>query len=529
MKKMFRYAKTLALVITGASLMVGCQKDNGSPDLNKIQTESGEVGIKIATKVDAADDERDFGAPENWIGNQGSLSLLKPGLPSVRSDLFVNVPSGIKVTKKSYVYVTFVGEVADYNNVLGYYTYNEGALNGNLAADRAYIMNQIFDSGANGVNFDRVVYYSSKEMQFKTTYRLDNNGKEFDPGTIIGFYLLPNSSNGSVPKVEMRNGYPAFIATDKSVNTPADMPQGGKISHLMGRSACGDLVVAFEDLNSMYSQKSDEDYNDLVFVVGDNLETRKTSSIEAYGGVVLLEELPVLGETCVTCIEALSDLSSLINYVTNKPANSIYEPLFNTPNNIGYFPVIEQTPLYVKFAFAAADWYNTIGWFPYADGQTVADIKSVILDQNGNVKEQYIIAKDIHNIVGGSVQAFLRIGGAGYKFAEGTQIGFFILPKFGPIGNQPVSENVVSGREMRFTTQKSNNRQTQVILRSSCNNVVVAFEDNSAGDEDYNDVIFYVSDNNASTGLKTININNENFFCLCELLDRYIAGGSPQR
>ncbi len=279
MKNLFRFAKTAAVVLAMATMAVSCQKDEYVSG-DSLQTDNGKVNLKIARTV--TDDTRNWGTSADWMG--GTLSYLVEGknLPSRHPEFFENVPSGIEVLKESFVYLTFVTEVAKFNNVVGYYTYSKDDLIGDLEADRAFILQQIFTSGTQGVDLKQVVYTTTKGLEFGTTYELSNDGAKFKAGTIIGFYLLPNGSNGNSPIVWDRDGKPQFIATDANVNITSELPDGGKVSHIMGRTLCDDLIIAFEDLNSLYSKKSDEDYNDLVFVVGDNLDSRRAENIRSY-------------------------------------------------------------------------------------------------------------------------------------------------------------------------------------------------------------------------------------------------------
>ncbi len=300
-----KFLKTSVIAVLAAIFMVGCQKDNGPGDTS--QPEQG-VGLKFAQFVD---DYRDWGSSTDW--SDIALSFLQEGknLPNRHPEFFPdNVPSGIKVIRDSYVYLTFVSQVAAYNNVLGYYFYNENQLSGDYDTDRAFILSQIFTTDSNNeLNMNQVVFSSTKGMYFGNTVELSNDGAKFAAGTIIGFYLLPNRGKGESPVIWTKDGKVQFICTDKSLNTTVDSPLDGKISHIMGKTACDDLTIAFEDLNSLVSKSSDEDYNDLVFVVSDNLNVRQVLNIEPYNSESETFELEAVGESCPMHTEKLTLIS----------------------------------------------------------------------------------------------------------------------------------------------------------------------------------------------------------------------------
>ncbi len=305
--KKFSFIKTVACFFLGTVALAGCQKED-TPNANK---ETGEVDYAVdVTGIDA----RDFGKKTDWLSATGSLSYLNgSNLPEMKPQLFyaldgeeynkniIVVPKGIYVKAESYIYVTFVGESANFNNVLGYYYYEAGN-----TPDKAGILEQIFKSGPEGTFFKNIIYSNTKNLQFGQTFKLaDDDGNPFKAGTVVGFCIMPNSGGGNVvydngdytttlPQVKTdSDGNPYLIVTDWMVNKEKT------VSHVVGQSACGDLVISFEDLNSNYSNTdSDQDFNDLVFVVGDNLVVRETTKLEAYAAGTTFD-LDDLGEFCL--------------------------------------------------------------------------------------------------------------------------------------------------------------------------------------------------------------------------------------
>ncbi len=348
MKKV-NFIKTVACFFIGASMLASCQKEKTSPA-------SEETGaVKYAEFVPTGVDTRDLGARPDWMGVGGTLAFLEEGinLPTRMPGLFINdgdnIPSGILVTKKSYVYVTYVGNVAAFNNVLGYYYYNKAD-----GIDGVGVLNSIYSSGIGGVHFKNIIYDHTKDLDFGYTFKLsDDNGDMFEPGTVIGFCVMPNAGGGAttdasyktqLPNVKMKDGKPIFIATNREVN------ENTAISHIMGQSACGDLIIAFEDLNSEYSATSDQDFNDLIFLVGDNLTDRTTDNIEAYS--IKSEDIQLwrFGENCerLHCGEDLI-ISLVINEKTTAGKVTVWNDAVNLYVNYstedGWY--LDKTCLYV--------------------------------------------------------------------------------------------------------------------------------------------------------------------------------------
>ncbi len=510
--------KTAACFFAGTCLLVSCQKDNTPSDTEEKGT------VKYAVEVTTSD-ERNFGTTADWLG--GSLDFLVEGnnlrtrMPELiykdgNIEKNVIVPKGFIVEKESFVYVTFVGEVADFNNVLGYYYYDS-----NAGIEEDEILSSLYASNpTDGLTFKNIIYDQTKGLPFGTTFKLTaENGAMFGEGTVIGFCIMPNSGHGAttddhsittLPNItEDETGRPYFIATDWEVN------KNEIVSHIVGQSACGDMVIAFEDLNSNYSGKSDDDFNDLVFVVGDNLESRVTNNIKPF----TTDSEPFvffLGKTCETCVAADDELRSLESNLKYKNIDKkkVYKPLFTSQYNTGYLPVENSTALYAKLRYTDSKKNNTVGWFLYKDGMTESEIQKQIVKDGFFTNIIFTHSKNEEKDV------FVRLGGDGYKFVNGTKIGFYIVPETVVInGKVPI----FTGWTVRYTTLKDgflNLEQAQMILKASCDNIVVAFEDYATllgGEGDYNDVIFSISDNNASTSLKTLNINNANFYDLADL------------
>ncbi len=290
MNKQSLFRKAVLLLCGAALVLASCQKEN-----KPAADENGAATVKYAVDV-TPDDNRDWGTSTDWLGPSGRLSMLgKVQLPDKSPELFrtggqVSVPTGILVEEESYLYVTFVGEAANFNNVLGYYYYDPRQI---AEFNEEVFLNQLFLSGEDGnVYFRNIIYTQTKKLAHGYTFQLGIEGDggsvaPFPANTIVGFCLFPHSGSGEdtepvnefseLPKIKMQGGKPVYITTDWQFN------EGETLSHTVGQTPCGDYVFAFEDLNSSYSRSSDDDFNDLVFVVGDNLQNRHTANLAPYG------------------------------------------------------------------------------------------------------------------------------------------------------------------------------------------------------------------------------------------------------
>ncbi len=543
---MFQFAKTAALVFIGASLVVSCQKDTPSEN-GGITTENGEkVTLKVAERVFESNDP--LYAAEDWdyANNGNQVNFLKEG-QQVNPDFLENVPSGIVVKEGGFIYLTYVGKIAAFNNVLGYYYYNPDDAGFN-ANKEGYVLNQVFTSDKNGVSFKQVVYAYTTGLSFGTTFKLGkhvegNDMVPFDKGDVVGFYLLPNKgTTASEIILEKDNdNRPVFIATDKELNKTVGVEEG-KISHIMGVSSCGDVVVAFEDLNSMSAQNrmnSDEDYNDLIFTVREAKDTRNTVTLGYFVEESEPFELPQLGdpENCLKCIpdqDIKACFPVLFKEGDSKPEKSAFAPLFDGSSKDGFITITDNTNLYAWLEYKYCGYNNTIGWYYYDEAKNgIIDIKkSVTVDEteNGIIKAEHIIYGNAKGLIGNIspiVSTLIKdVNDVAVLFEEGKKIGFFIIPT---LNAQTGGFKFVAsggGDNPRFTTVNNSptdkTTQAQLIMSGSCNSLLVAFEDKDSkgpySDNDFNDVVFTVSDNPSTTTIASQNIDFFNFYSLENLL-----------
>ncbi len=570
MKKMFRFAKTAALVFAGASLVVSCQKEN----VPSQDPESG--GVKYAQDVTTSVDVSLFGG-QSWLLADQPLDFLKEAKNQSGNFDFANQPSGVQISNNSKVYLTFVGNVAAFNNVLGYYYYNPNDLPGKLAdikaanggfddvdAFRAFILSQIFDKVDNEITYKHIVYAYTRNLAFGTTYEIKPDAGDGDidgnfvKGTVVGFFLLPNAGNedaindeGTIVgknalKVKWDGDKPIFNATHQEVNLYYNGVEM-ESSHLMGRSACKDLVIAFEDMNGKVGLHwSDYDYNDLVFVVnGNNLvgevPTRLNNDIVPFNPNNVSESLdmlrlPELGANCLDCgMTTLLMNDAWFNKGTgffnegksaiDGPYKDAYLPLFSGESKRGYIITTGETDIYAYCQNTSGDAVVNIGWYYYKEGQTLADIgKSVTVDgsSNGEINDEYLIYKNLKLTKGTVPHDYVAVNKAA-KIPASSNIGFFLIAGVG--AQQPVVnfKSQANKGQIRVTTLPTltapgeKEAQAQLIMKGNCETYLISFEDLvTQTDYDYNDITFSLTDNTQS--LTTMNFDAAGYYDLRLLL-----------
>ena len=528
MKKMFRFAKKAALVLAGVSLVVSCQKDNEQSKLDSVG------GVKYALDVTTPGHTALFGDYESWLDAGAPLSYLEEGKNQSGNFDFALQPTGVKITKDTRLYLTFVGNIAAFNNVLGYYTYTEEQLTRALygksgdalvEAYREFILNQIFENGNNGPTYKNVVYAQTRTLGFGTTYEISaEQNKDLKAGTIVGFYLLPNGGandaidhNGTIDANELNvmldmGGRPKFLATDPIVNV--DYNESGNIiySHLVGQSSCGDVVIAFEDLNTnIISYKPDNDYNDLVFVVGSNLDSRRSRDFEPYKADGQMSySLKLLGDVadCDEC-QWSSDVieESWFGYsgflVEGQCITEMdeYAEVFLGKSQAGYIEIINDTKVYAVCQNSQGAAFVNLGWYYYTGpNQTLAEIGASITDANGIIKDEYLLYKNTQLTKGTIPQTHVPFNG-GNEIEAGSKIGFFMIAGANAQQGGIKFESQSNKSEIRTTTIPNNladskKAQAQMLLKSFCDSYLISFEDMILeSDFDFNDITFSIMDN----------------------------------
>lgn len=154
------------------------------------------------------------------------------------------IQNRIVLIDSSEVFLTFVAENAGYRNTIGWYSYKIG--NPPLKIEDVNI--QIIFPNASGKE-------EGGELLQGDMIQLGN--KKISKGTVIGFFLIANGWNDGIINYNNLTYY-----TDLFLN-PSHYQHHIIFKEINGKN----IILGFED---MEYEKSDKDYNDLLFIISDN-------------------------------------------------------------------------------------------------------------------------------------------------------------------------------------------------------------------------------------------------------------------
>jgi hypothetical protein len=147
----------------------------------------------------------------------------------------------VVLANESDVYVTYISEGASYSNSFGWYSYN-GA-----------------DKPTQPSDIDvHLLFPTVSERILNQGDMLRLGDSKFPAGTVIGFFLIIKGWEDGEVHYDRETFY-----SDFEVNGD-DQQQ-----HILFKQKdLGNLILAFEDV--LTTQSSDQDYNDIIFMVTDN-------------------------------------------------------------------------------------------------------------------------------------------------------------------------------------------------------------------------------------------------------------------
>ncbi|HET8858841.1 DUF4114 domain-containing protein [Marivirga sp.] len=167
----------------------------------------------------------------------------------------------IVLTEESEVYLTFVIEGASLRNSLGYYIYNSST---NTVAVDELDLNILFP------------HINDEILNQGDMLQLGNEA--FPSGTTIGFFLIIDGWNGGEISYENQTFFTnAYLNLEEA--------QQHVLIKLEDLNA---LVLAFED-QFANGEKSDQDYNDVVFTLSDNQNNQPITRFNLEGVPTLIK------------------------------------------------------------------------------------------------------------------------------------------------------------------------------------------------------------------------------------------------
>lgn len=196
----------------------------------------------------------------------------------------------VRVTQEAQVFVTFIDEGAGYQNSLGYFSYDDGALNGLSKADADMDGDGVVslkEADAVGLDIGWVFPDATEaagRLEAGDSVTL-GDGATFSAGTNIGFFLVQNGWDGGGVDGWTNDKSPQTFYTLDFLNaeasgeaTAADSGVGSTrhVAMLFEDASRERIIMGFEDLNRVdasandYGYRSDEDFNDAVFAIRSN-------------------------------------------------------------------------------------------------------------------------------------------------------------------------------------------------------------------------------------------------------------------
>jgi hypothetical protein len=155
----------------------------------------------------------------------------------------------VVLSSESEVFVTFISEGASFSNSFGWYSYN-----GNEKPTQPSDVDV------------HLLFPTVSERILKQGDMLKLGDGKFPAGTVIGFFLIIKGWEGG----EVHYDRETFF-TDFGLNTD-DQQQ----HVLFKQKDLGNLILAFED--ELTSQSSDQDFNDIIFMVTDNTKNEPVAN-----------------------------------------------------------------------------------------------------------------------------------------------------------------------------------------------------------------------------------------------------------
>jgi len=257
-----------------------------------------------------------------------SVDALLPESSAVNAE-FLNSQynPNLFIQEDSQLGVTFISEGAGYRNSLGYFTFGEdtfsGLSHGDIDLDGSGVISTSELSSINGVTTglvfpngsaagsggelragDTVVLGGGSTIlgSDPTQYTMED-GKVFEAGTNVGFFVAANAWNGrNVAGWDGASGDPNtyytldFLNPENTASATLDNVDvnARHTAMMFVDGGTTDILTGFEDLKRPYG---DNDFNDLVFFVRSNPETAigQTDIYKAPDADVLAAPAPIAG------------------------------------------------------------------------------------------------------------------------------------------------------------------------------------------------------------------------------------------
>ncbi len=478
------------------------------------------------------------------------ISTVRSALPETRAVdtdfLDPEYNPVVTLSEDANVSVTFIDEGAGFRNSLAWVTWPSGTLEGlrrsDIDTNGSSVVSLTELRALPGVDVGLVFPNASRaggggRLQAGDTVDIAN-GAVLRAGTKISFCLLQNAwKDGEVEgfSTELETTT-TFHAADMlnpenddgaSLGVDSSAARSRHIAMLFGDERREQLIMGFEDLHRTdrafndYRARSDEDFNDSVFVVASNPpEALRENDIPVADPAFQPRPDGIFDNPGCCGIDTSDILEEELPERTNVNAE------FMDPSYEPTLVITEPTYLVLSFVGEGATYYNSLGYFTYREG-ALDGVSAADADSDGDGVIEPFELREIPGVEVGMVFAHAsRVGGGGgllpteavivgdREFPAGTRVDFFLVQN-GWSDDRTVADYVHDTGEdtLTFYTTDRFNPERDTSLRrhtammftdDSFGSILFGFEDLHrttpalnphayVSDEDFNDAVFCVS------------------------------------
>jgi len=202
-----------------------------------------------------------------------------------------DVPDYIEIINSTDLYISYMSEGADYHNCLGYFVIPASVPN-TIEEEFKYYNetvkpNMVTTVGRRNILKDEYIIFKNVAdvkrggpLKAPNTYRIGN--RKYNSGDRIVLFMVPEGWKSQNNNVEVlftpSGGTSQLFFTHKGLNSLTNVPFDNKFANFKGIGYntfysvdCKSMVMFFED---DYLRGSDLDYNDLIFTISDNIDSK---------------------------------------------------------------------------------------------------------------------------------------------------------------------------------------------------------------------------------------------------------------
>lgn len=360
----------------------------------------------------------------------------------------------------------------------------------------------------------RINIYNSADASYVTTYNVDYANQEEAQSGIVATdkYIFAALNEGGVKILNLDGSLKQLVPRPEA---PAGADEWNYVSNSV--SVYNDLVLIANGAAGLYVGGLIKSHNDSLALIGkigfeDNTSANFVAANDSVifvatglGGLKILtvgidEGLPPVIIPTKPCSTLYTNIMNMLpERVNNKNANP---DLFSTTANKKIL-LTKESELYITFVSEGAGWKNSLGYYTYDVNNPPSSVdllnKTILFPNVSGVGE------------GGGLQTGDMVQVGTGKFKAGTVVGFYLITDGWRYGR------VTEGRYTSYTDMQfniNNHQQHTLFKEKNCGDLVMTFEDIDQDDHlpywdnDFNDIIFTISDNREQKIITCIDMSN---------------------